>query len=171
MPCLSKQCPPLRNRADQAKVSYGISTLSPKFFGGPPDLAVLGPNVGRSYCRRPFSQSTGSIAYSKHRRPSPFFWDDWCSRCSYQPRDPGDRVPRSKWLPNSVGCLARTPLLRVIRTIRSQHHRNPGRNRKALLACGYLAQCQFSVCRIGEMRRLQKRQVRLEPDISCYPVR
>ncbi|KAL8969552.1 MAG: hypothetical protein Q9197_004273 [Variospora fuerteventurae] len=25
---------------------YGIQTLSPKFFGGPPELAVAGPNVG-----------------------------------------------------------------------------------------------------------------------------
>lgn len=25
---------------------YGIQTLGPKFFGGPPDIAVAGPNVG-----------------------------------------------------------------------------------------------------------------------------
>ena len=25
---------------------YGIETLSPKFFGGAPDIAVTGPNVG-----------------------------------------------------------------------------------------------------------------------------
>ena len=30
--------------ADAAK--YGIQTLSPKFFGGPPDFVVSGPNVG-----------------------------------------------------------------------------------------------------------------------------
>lgn len=27
-------------------IAYGISTLSPKFFQGPPDFAVTGPNVG-----------------------------------------------------------------------------------------------------------------------------
>lgn len=30
--------------ADSAR--YGIQTLSPQFFGGPPDLVVAGPNVG-----------------------------------------------------------------------------------------------------------------------------
>jgi 5'-nucleotidase len=27
-------------------IKYGIQTLSPKFFGGAPDIAVTGPNVG-----------------------------------------------------------------------------------------------------------------------------
>ena len=27
-------------------MKFGIQTLSPKFFGGAPDLAVAGPNVG-----------------------------------------------------------------------------------------------------------------------------
>ena len=27
-------------------VKYGIQTLSPKFFGGPPAFVVSGPNVG-----------------------------------------------------------------------------------------------------------------------------
>ena len=27
-------------------IRYGINTLAPKFFGGEPDIAVTGPNVG-----------------------------------------------------------------------------------------------------------------------------
>ena len=30
---------------------WGIQTLSPQFFGGLPDLAVSGPNVGSKYHR------------------------------------------------------------------------------------------------------------------------
>ena len=27
-------------------IKYGIQTLAPRFFGGKPDIAVTGPNVG-----------------------------------------------------------------------------------------------------------------------------
>ncbi|OWP02755.1 hypothetical protein B2J93_93 [Marssonina coronariae] len=42
-------------------MSYGITTLSPKFFGGPPDLAVSGPNVGSNLdVQVPFSGTVGA---------------------------------------------------------------------------------------------------------------
>ncbi|KAH7354984.1 survival protein sure-like phosphatase/nucleotidase [Rhexocercosporidium sp. MPI-PUGE-AT-0058] len=42
-------------------MAFGISTLSPKFFQGPPDLAVTGPNVGANLdIQVPFSGTVGA---------------------------------------------------------------------------------------------------------------
>ncbi|PBP28115.1 5'/3'-nucleotidase SurE family protein [Diplocarpon rosae] len=42
-------------------MSYGITTLSPKIFGGPPDFAVSGPNVGSNFdIQVPFSGTVGA---------------------------------------------------------------------------------------------------------------
>lgn len=39
-------------------MDYGISTLSPKFFGGNPDIAVAGPNVGSNIGVQTFFSGT-----------------------------------------------------------------------------------------------------------------
>ncbi|KAL2070566.1 hypothetical protein VTL71DRAFT_13592 [Oculimacula yallundae] len=42
-------------------MAYGITTLSPKYFKGPPDFAVSGPNVGTNYdVQVPFSGTVGA---------------------------------------------------------------------------------------------------------------
>ncbi|KAF9238177.1 hypothetical protein DTO027I6_7860 [Penicillium roqueforti] len=48
-------------------IQYGINTRAPKFFNGPPDLAVTGPNVGNNIGLTVyFSGTVGAATYAAH---------------------------------------------------------------------------------------------------------
>ncbi|KAL2012477.1 hypothetical protein VTN00DRAFT_2 [Thermoascus crustaceus] len=48
-------------------IKYGINTLSPQFFNGPPDLAVAGPNVGANLGMTTMVSGTvGAATYAAH---------------------------------------------------------------------------------------------------------
>lgn len=61
-------------------MAYGISTLSPKFFQGPPDLAVTGPNVGGLRFPPSSSQSPLLMIISEPGHPGPLLRNCRCSR-------------------------------------------------------------------------------------------
>ncbi|PGH17603.1 5'/3'-nucleotidase SurE [Helicocarpus griseus UAMH5409] len=53
-------------------IKHGIDTLSPKFFGGAPDLAVAGPNTGNNLgATTAISGTVGAATYAAHTAKIP----------------------------------------------------------------------------------------------------
>lgn len=87
MPCEFNSCPagspPTGHNASQPRFNYvnsypatavkwGIRTFGPKFFGGPPDLAVSGPNVGSNLGVATFLSGTcGAAMFAAHEAGVP----------------------------------------------------------------------------------------------------
>ncbi|RMJ25846.1 acid phosphatase [Aspergillus sp. HF37] len=87
MPCQFNSCPagspPTGHSASQPRFNYvnsypatamkwGINTFGPKFFGGPPDLAVAGPNVGSNLGLAVFFSGTvGAATLAAHEAGLP----------------------------------------------------------------------------------------------------
>ncbi|KAL1998796.1 hypothetical protein VTN02DRAFT_5550 [Thermoascus thermophilus] len=60
------------NSFPATSIKYGINTLAPKFFNGPPDLAVAGPNVGANLgVTTVFSGTVGAATYAAHKAGIP----------------------------------------------------------------------------------------------------
>ncbi|EKD18285.1 5'/3'-nucleotidase SurE family protein [Drepanopeziza brunnea f. sp. 'multigermtubi' MB_m1] len=92
-------------------VSYGILTLAPKFFGGPPDLAILGPNVGSNLdVQIPFSGTVGSaVAATNLGVPAIAFHGRTGSHTAWNFR-PVPRYPRlyAKYAVNIIATLTQS---------------------------------------------------------------
>lgn len=112
-------------------MAYGISTLSPKWFQGPPDLAVSGPNVGGLRPYQVWLPTTVLIRRSKSGHPRPIFWHGRGSCRSYQDWNPSYRIQRSYWSAKSMEPIY-TSLLHSLRSTCNQPNDHPTQLRKAV---------------------------------------
>ena len=72
---------------------YGIQTLAPTFFGGAPDIAVAGFNVGGKIPRFQYkSRLVVTLSRSKPRLYRPHLWYRWRSHRSVQRGHPRARL-------------------------------------------------------------------------------
>ncbi|KAF8674078.1 Survival protein SurE [Rhizoctonia solani] len=108
-------------------IKYGIATLSPKFFGGSPDIVVTGPNVGNNLGIATFFSGTVGAACeaSKQGFPAIAFSGDNSPARSYTALVPGDSsflygqiaqklvatltATSKPWLPSGVGLNVNFP--------------------------------------------------------------
>lgn len=128
-------------------VRYGIQNLSEQIFGGPPDIAVTGFNVGgMRLCyvslTKVLPEATYLPFHSKHGTHDLDLRNRRCSHRSIPRRHPRHRLQRHFWLASSLDH--RHPnLSNRLRRALHQRHANPPRLRSALPPRRYLAQRQL----------------------------